>query len=32
MVGENEGTELMLARMAKARTNADFLSTLGKNN
>jgi transcription termination factor Rho len=31
MVGDNDGTELMLARMAKAKTNAEFLSTLGKN-
>jgi transcription termination factor Rho len=30
MVGDNDGTELMLARMAKARTNAEFLATLGK--
>ncbi|MCS6879811.1 MAG: transcription termination factor Rho [Oscillochloridaceae bacterium] len=30
MVGENEGTELMLARMAKTRSNAEFLATLGK--
>lgn len=32
MVGENEGTELMLTRMAKAKTNAEFLATLGKMN
>jgi transcription termination factor Rho len=31
MVGDNEGTELMLARLAKAKSNAEFLSTLGKN-
>jgi transcription termination factor Rho len=31
MLGENEGTELMLTRMAKTRTNVDFLATLGKN-
>jgi len=30
MLGENEGTELVLARMAKTRTNADFLVTLNK--
>jgi len=30
MVGDNEGTELMLARMAKTRNNAEFLATLGK--
>ncbi|MEI8165560.1 MAG: hypothetical protein WCG26_04240, partial [Chloroflexales bacterium] len=32
MVGDNDGTELMLARMAKAKTNAEFLSTLGRMN
>ncbi len=32
MLGENEGTELMLTRMAKTRNNAEFLQTLGKNN
>jgi transcription termination factor Rho len=31
MLGENEGTELVLARMAKTRTNADFLATMNKN-
>jgi transcription termination factor Rho len=31
MLGENEGTELMLTRMAKTRANAEFLATLGKN-
>jgi transcription termination factor Rho len=31
MLGENEGTELVLARMAKTRTNSDFLTTLNKN-
>lgn len=30
MLGENEGTELVLARMAKTRTNADFLLSLAK--
>src|SRR5262245_56781926 len=30
MLGENEGTELMLTRMAKTRTNGVFLATLGK--
>ncbi len=30
MLGENEGTELTLARMAKTRANADFLTTLNK--
>ncbi len=30
MVGDNEGTELMLARMAKTKNNAEFLATLGK--
>jgi transcription termination factor Rho len=32
MVGDNDGTELMLARMAKAKTNAEFLGTLGRMN
>ncbi len=32
MLGENEGTELVLTRMAKTRTNADFLTTLSKSN
>ncbi len=32
MLGDNEGTELMLTRMAKTRANVDFLATLGKNN
>jgi transcription termination factor Rho len=31
MVGDNEGTELMLARLAKSKNNAEFLATLGKN-
>ncbi len=30
MLGENEGTELMLTRMAKTKTNAEFLQTLSK--
>ncbi|MCX7789788.1 MAG: transcription termination factor Rho [Chloroflexaceae bacterium] len=30
MLGENEGTELMLTRMAKTKTNAEFLTTLSK--
>jgi transcription termination factor Rho len=30
MLGENEGTELVLTRMAKTRTNTDFLATLNK--
>ncbi len=30
MLGENEGTELVLARMSKTRTNADFLISLSK--
>ncbi len=30
MLGENEGTELVLARMSKTRTNADFLVSLSK--
>lgn len=30
MLGENEGTELVLTRMAKMRTNAEFLTTLNK--
>jgi transcription termination factor Rho len=30
MLGDNEGTELMLTRMAKTRTNEDFLATLSK--
>jgi transcription termination factor Rho len=30
MLGENEGTELVLTRMAKTRTNLDFLATLSK--
>jgi transcription termination factor Rho len=31
MVGDNEGAELMLARLAKSKSNAEFLATLGKN-
>jgi transcription termination factor Rho len=30
MLGDNEGTELMLTRMAKTKTNVDFLATLSK--
>jgi transcription termination factor Rho len=30
MLGDNEGTELVLARMAKTRTNSEFLLTLNK--
>ncbi len=30
MLGENEGTELVLTRMAKTRNNAEFLATLNK--
>ncbi len=30
MLGDNEGTELMLTRMAKTKTNIDFLATLSK--
>ncbi len=30
MLGDNEGTELVLARMAKTRTNAEFLATMNK--
>ncbi len=30
MLGENEGTELVLARMTKTRTNVDFLMSLSK--
>jgi len=30
MLGENEGTELVLARMTKTRTNSDFLLSLAK--
>jgi transcription termination factor Rho len=32
MLGDNEGTELMLTRMAKTKTNAEFLTTLSKSN
>ncbi|GAB4123878.1 MAG: transcription termination factor Rho [Roseiflexaceae bacterium] len=32
MLGENEGTELVLTRMAKTRTNGEFLQTLNKSN
>lgn len=31
MLGENEGTELVLARMAKTKSNEEFLATLNKN-
>ncbi len=30
MLGDNEGTELMLTRMAKTKSNAEFLQTLSK--
>lgn len=30
MLGDNEGTELMLTRMAKTKTNVEFLQTLSK--
>jgi transcription termination factor Rho len=30
MLGESEGTELVLTRMAKTRNNAEFLATLTK--
>jgi transcription termination factor Rho len=30
MLGDNEGTELVLARMAKTRVNSEFLMTLNK--
>ena len=30
MLGENEGTELVLTRMAKTRNNVEFLATLNK--
>ncbi|HEY3228096.1 MAG TPA: transcription termination factor Rho [Roseiflexaceae bacterium] len=30
MLGENEGTELVLTRMAKTRNNGEFLATLNK--
>jgi transcription termination factor Rho len=30
MLGENEGTELVLTRMSKTRTNEEFLQTLNK--
>ncbi|NTV99890.1 MAG: transcription termination factor Rho [Oscillochloris sp.] len=32
MLGDNEGTELMLTRMAKTKTNIEFLATLSKGN
>jgi transcription termination factor Rho len=32
MLGENEGTELVLTRMAKTRSNVEFLATLTKGN
>lgn len=32
MLGENEGTELVLTRMAKTRNNSEFLATLNKAN
>jgi transcription termination factor Rho len=32
MLGENEGTELVLTRMAKTRNNTEFLGTLNKSN
>jgi transcription termination factor Rho len=31
MLNENEGTELVLTRMAKTRSNEEFLATLGRN-
>jgi len=31
MLGESEGTELVLTRMAKTRLNSEFLATLNKN-
>ncbi len=31
MLNDNEGTELVLTRLAKTRQNEDFLATLGKN-
>jgi transcription termination factor Rho len=31
MLGDNEGTELVLTRMSKTRTNDEFLMTLNKN-
>jgi transcription termination factor Rho len=31
MLNDNEGTELVLTRMAKTRTNEEFLQTLGRN-
>ncbi len=30
MLGDNEGTELMLTRMSKTKTNVEFLATLSK--
>ncbi len=30
MVGDNDGTELMLTRMAKTKTNVEFLATLNR--
>jgi transcription termination factor Rho len=32
MLGENEGTELVLTRMSKTRLNSEFLATLQKGN
>jgi transcription termination factor Rho len=32
MLGEGEGTELVLTRMMKTRNNAEFLATLSKAN
>jgi transcription termination factor Rho len=32
MLGENEGTELVLTRMSKTKTNTEFLTTLTKAN
>jgi transcription termination factor Rho len=29
-LGDQEGIELLLARLAKTRSNAEFLATLGK--
>ncbi|HZG65687.1 MAG TPA: transcription termination factor Rho [Herpetosiphonaceae bacterium] len=31
MLNDNEGTDLVLSRMAKTRDNAEFLATLGRN-
>ncbi len=31
MLNDNEGTELVLTRLAKTRSNDEFLATLGRN-